>query len=84
MYWHDGWNWGAGLLMFLFMAGFWVALAVIIGYVVRRPGSTPAEAQQILDQRFARGEVDQDEYERRSVALRNSSGVGHHEPADRS
>jgi putative membrane protein len=81
MYFNDGWHWGAGLVMFVFMAGFWVALAVIIGSVVTRGGPTEpphSEAQRILDQRFARGEVDQDEYERRSATLRNNSLVTHH------
>lgn len=75
MYWHDGWGWGAGLVMFVLTVAFWVGLAAIIGSVVKGRGAwrgPGGDAQAILDQRFARGEIDQAEYESRSAALRGS------------
>lgn len=57
-----------GMLM---MIGFWALVAWVIVTALRR-SETPRssrDAQQILDERFARGEVDVDEYRRRSDAL---------------
>jgi putative membrane protein len=68
-----GWMWIWPLLV---LAGL-----VIIGYVVVRlmqgarpptsAGTEPAapSARQILDERFARGEIDEDEYQRRRDLL---------------
>jgi putative membrane protein len=67
-----GWIWIWPLLV---LAGL-----LIIGYVVMRlvPGSRPptsaneshaSSARQILDERFARGEIDEDEYQRRRTLL---------------
>ncbi|WP_020658938.1 SHOCT domain-containing protein [Amycolatopsis benzoatilytica] len=63
------------------------ALGVVIALLVRRqaaapgpgrgpapghgPGPGPDEAMTILRQRFARGEIDQEEYDRRREALRH-------------
>ena len=61
---------GFGLLMMLFGLLVVVGIvALIIWAVLRltgagRPGSPGQQARQILDQRFARGEIDQDEYQR--------------------
>ena len=74
MYWHDGWGWGAGLVMFGLMVAFWAGLAAILITAVKGHGRRPGgDAQAILDQRFARGEISQDEYERRSAVLRSNS-----------
>jgi len=62
---------GFGLLMMLFGLLVVVGIvALIIWAVLRltgagRPGSPGGhQARQILDQRYARGEIDQDEYQR--------------------
>ena len=54
------------------MIGFWALVAWLIVSVVHRPDTRPSssDAQQILDARFARGEIDADEYRQRSDALR--------------
>jgi putative membrane protein len=54
------------------MIGFWALVAWVIVAVVRRPDGRPSsrDARQILDERFARGELDADEYRQRSDALR--------------
>lgn len=62
-----GWIFGAVL-----MVGFWVLLFWLIVSVVRRPearSTTTPTAQDILSERFARGEIDADEYTRRRDAL---------------
>lgn len=73
MMWRDGgWSWGWMLVGTALMIGFWALVAWVIVTVVRRPDGRPSsrDAQQILDERFARGELDADEYRKRSDALR--------------
>ncbi|MEV6210469.1 SHOCT domain-containing protein [Kitasatospora sp. NPDC051914] len=87
-YWHDGgmsgWGWfGMSLGMLLF-----TALLVIGGVLLFRaldrttsrpappapptaPGPTPPE--QLLAERFARGEIDDQEYRKRLAALRETA-----------
>lgn len=74
MTWRDGgsWGWGWMLMGMVMMIGFWALVAWVIVTVVRRPEapSSSRDAQQILDERFARGELDVDEYRQRTDALR--------------
>jgi putative membrane protein len=74
----DGWDWFWGALMMLL---FWGALAAVIVFAVRASGggSRPSrgdtrDAQTILENRFARGEISREEFEERKRVLR--SGVG--------
>ncbi|HEX6207396.1 MAG TPA: SHOCT domain-containing protein [Actinomycetota bacterium] len=71
-----GWIWGA-LMMLLFWGGL-IALAV---FLVRGSGSRPSqgeqrrrepEARDILAERFARGEISEDEFEERRRVLDRS------------
>lgn len=95
MYWPGGgWGWG---LMSVGMVLIWalVVIGVIVGirYFVRtgrRPGYAPAgprTPEQILAERFARGEIDEDEYRQRLGTLRGIMPPGsapradHHDPA---
>jgi putative membrane protein len=75
-----GYGWGMGLAGWIFMGLFWV---VVIGLVVWAviallPGSRPAgqgrpeTPEQILDRRFALGEIDAEQYRRAREVL-----VGH-------
>ena len=72
-------DWGYALMV-LGMLGFW-ALAAIAAYALprRRPaavGHTPAlppSARQLLAERFARGEIDDDEYFRRLAVLEHDN-----------
>jgi putative membrane protein len=84
MDWNDGWADGMGaggwILMTLVMVAFWAL--VIIGIValfrgLSRDGqasgpAAPRDPQQILEERFARGEIDADEYRARQEVLRAS------------
>lgn len=66
----DMW-WVGGLLMLLF----WVALIAGVVWLVHnlgnRPGTTEdrSSARRILDERFASGEITEEEYQRRRQAL---------------
>jgi putative membrane protein len=81
MGWYGG---GMGLGAWLFMGGFWVLLLVGIVWLVVHllPGgsrtSTPQSpsAQEILDARFARGEIDEQAYAAARSALAAARGQG--------
>lgn len=78
MYWsgHDMFGWGYPLGL-IGMALFWVAVIIGIVALARyagrgryRPGDPHQPAEHLLAERFARGEIDEDEYRRRLAALR--------------
>ena len=78
-WYHDGVGWGGWILMTLAMVVFW-ALVVFAVLALFRGSRDPAEPSpdhrdpnQILDERFARGEIDEDEYHARSNVLRASA-----------
>ena len=79
-YGNGGSHWGLWVLMIVAMVVFWGALAWIIVTLVRQrgipagsippaPGSSSSlpssDARRILDERLARGDIDEDEYTRR-------------------
>jgi putative membrane protein len=79
---HDltGWGWVA---MTLGMVAFWGLLIVLVVELVRgrnRPaGGTDAARptpERLLAERFARGEIDEDEYRRRLATLTGSDRTG--------
>jgi putative membrane protein len=73
MWWHGPWNWGAWLAMTATMVVFWALVIWAVVSVVRGigPGSD-RRAEAILAERFARGEIDEDEYPRRLDTLRRA------------
>ena len=76
MGWYGGFGWVGWLMMTLLMLGFW-ALVIFGGMALFRSyrGSSSEEhrasAEQLLDERFARGEIDAEEYTRRRELLRS-------------
>ena len=79
MMWNDGMGWTGWLVMTLTAVAFWalVIAAVVALFRGGRPESRQAqagsdEARRILDQRFARGEIDANEYQARQVMLRSA------------
>ncbi len=65
--------WGYGGLGFLWMALFWVGVILLVVWAVRRPEDDttlrrPA-ALEILEERYARGELDADEFTARRQQL---------------
>lgn len=87
MFWygHDMNGWGYGL-MGISMLAFWVLLIGAVVMVLRRGRNpavhtgnvgdvvAPVTADQLLAQRFARGEIDHDDYLARQAALRAHVG----------
>ncbi|ALV38568.1 hypothetical protein AS200_14845 [Streptomyces sp. CdTB01] len=86
MIWYDhnmsGWGWfGAGLGMIAFWALIITAF-VVIYRALTRPGDridtppwappAPSSPEQLLAERFARGEIDEEEYQRRLRVLHSS------------
>ncbi len=80
--WHDtGWGPGRWIVVGSMMLAFWGLLVFLVVYVVRTvghrdtsqitPGGAPEQAMRILDERFARGEIDADEYNQRRELLRS-------------
>jgi putative membrane protein len=78
--WHSHWGWGGMLAGGLGMILFWAVIILLIVLVVRGlsggrivergvPAAGPNSALQILQERFARGEIDKDEYEERRKVL---------------
>lgn len=73
MYWGNGdWNWTAWVAMTASMVLFWGLVAWVAVSVVRKPSDGPRSAEDVLADRFARGEIDDDEYRRRHDALRST------------
>ena len=80
MMWGNGW--GDWFLGFLMMAAFWGGLAILVVLLLRdrdrerhRPpaGSVDREARQILAERFAKGEITEDEFEQRRQVLTHAA-----------
>lgn len=80
-WWGGGWGWGGWLLMSAVMVLFWVAVITAIGLAIRYlvsarggrggpPRYEPPRPEDVLAGRFARGEIDEDEYQRRITLLR--------------
>jgi putative membrane protein len=74
--WHPAWGWGHMMFGGLMMIVFWGSLIVLMVLLVRWLGgagdSAPrsrGSALQILQERFARGEIDKEEYEERRRIL---------------
>ncbi len=77
-----GWGWGAWVFMSVFMVVVWGAIITAVVLVVRAvrdhhapyppspSGDGAGQALRLLDERFARGEIDEDEYTRRRDLLR--------------
>lgn len=76
MWWDHDLGWGGWLMMTIGMGGFWILLAVLVFALMRsgRQGGMPSlDAREILEQRFARGEIDAEEYQARLDILTRAS-----------
>jgi putative membrane protein len=63
-----GWWWVMGVGWLVFLAAI-VVLAVVLVRQYRGPATSGRSAHDVLDERFARGEIDEEEYRRRRDAL---------------
>lgn len=82
--WNGGWGWGGWILMTLVMVVFWglviTAVVLTIRYLAGEGGhhdrvggrsaQTGGRAEDVLAERYARGEIDDDEYRRRVTLIR--------------
>jgi len=73
MYWDGSWSWWAWLLMSFSMVAFWglviwAVVALFRRFDRDRPQASDPEA--ILAERFAAGQIDEEEYRRRLEVLR--------------
>lgn len=80
MMWYGGSGWGGWLVMILLMVIFW-GVVIVGGIAVWRAVDrrdraprppTPPNPERVLDERFARGEIDVEEYTRRREVLLRS------------
>jgi putative membrane protein len=82
-YGNGGGHWGLWILMIVAMLAFWGALAWVIVTLVRQRGThsdrgsmppieTSSNSLQILDERLARGEIEEDEYKRRRDLIKGN------------
>lgn len=76
--WYGDWGVGGWIVMALMMLLFWAGVVAVVILLVRagRPGgggyagSAHDEPDRILNERFARGEIDANELNERRAALR--------------
>ncbi len=73
MMWNGGMHWIMGPIMMLL---FLIVAVAVVALVIRWIGGTPHSAQtsssparRILEERFARGEIDEDEFKNKKRAL---------------
>lgn len=77
-----GYGWGMGPVAWVFMGLFWIVVVglVVWGVVTLLPGSRspargrPESPEEILDRRFALGELDAEEYRQARDELAGSGG----------
>ncbi|MFE2012877.1 SHOCT domain-containing protein [Streptomyces sp. NPDC059491] len=74
----DGWGWFAMSVGTVLFRGLLITVAVILLRTMGRPAERPSgsrpttSAEQILGERLARGEIDEEEFRRRLTALRSA------------
>ena len=82
--WHNSWGWGPMLLGGLMMVLFWAAVITLVVLLVRwlvGVGTTREQrhyrssAIEILEERFARGEIGREEFEERKRVLSGQADV---------
>ena len=77
--WSHGWGWAGWVVMCVAMVVFWAAVITALAVAIRYAGSRnsasgqtlygPPRPEDVLAERFARGELDDDEYRRRVSLL---------------
>ncbi len=71
-----GWGYGMGWLGMILMAAFWIAVVIAIIFLIRwliltggRPRPSEDSALDILKKRYARGEINKEEFEEKKRDL---------------
>ncbi|GGZ20669.1 SHOCT domain-containing protein [Streptomyces poonensis] len=88
MYWNGhgmtGWGWFTMSISTVVLWALLITIAILIFRTLNRASgaprtSVPTPPEQLLAERFARGEIDEEEYQRRLAVLRgNGSGLTKH------
>lgn len=86
MFWTDttltGWGWAAMTLSMLLFWGLLIALIVVLVREQGRPAphryGPRVAPEQLLGERFARGEIDEEEYRRRLTMLTGKEDITSH------
>jgi putative membrane protein len=74
MYW-NGMGWGGWLMMTITVVAFWALVAAVVVALIRATRSESPrhdrhkDALELLDERFARGEIDEEDYHHRRDLL---------------
>lgn len=77
--WHGDWTWWEWFWMTLSMIAFWaIVIWAAVGILRRGDGGAAVDsnADAVLADRFARGEIDEEEYRRRHAALEDVTKAG--------
>jgi putative membrane protein len=76
-WYQDGIGWGGWIVMSLVMVAFWALVILALVAIFRgsrdtgtTTGASRRDPMEILDERFARGEIDTEEYHARQDVLR--------------
>lgn len=81
-WYHDGLGWGGWLLMTVAMVAFWGLAVVAVLALFRSDATTPRRSpEDVLDERFARGELTEQEYRSRRDTLHEIRRNVRHDPA---
>jgi putative membrane protein len=86
MWYGDGSSWAGWLVMSLMMLIFWGGLIGLVVWLVRQPRreggdekppdrSPDKSPTTILEERFARGDIDEEEFQKRRTTLLQASGT---------
>ena len=83
-WYNDGVGWGGWIMMSLAMVAFWGLVIFAVVAIFRGTSRAPErgdrvtrpDPMQILDERFARGEIDEDDYHARQEVLRTARHDG--------
>ncbi len=65
----DGWGWVPAVVGLVFLAAFIGLLVWFILSMVRKPVAAPAGARALLDERYAKGEIEREDYLARKADL---------------
>ncbi len=69
---HPMWGWGVGMMFMMFIFWALVVVALIVGirwFMAQGPRPPTDSALEILRQRYARGEIEKDEFDAKRKAL---------------
>jgi putative membrane protein len=65
-----GWWWVMGIGWLVFLAAIVIVVVVLVRHFQTQASARRSSAHDVLDERFARGEIDVEEYRRRRDVLR--------------